>query len=133
MKHNSSRQLMEDLTLTSEELLEDLAYVSITGQMRDCFWAKMFEYFQFRYAYKTVKEEVESEIVNVLSEKKRMELSEVLKYMDKWISSKGGHFQQRYRDRWNKIVFHVVNDSDRIKLAWNEVWLSKEENKVEQA
>jgi hypothetical protein len=129
LSNDSSRQLMEDLTLTSENLLEDLSYISVTGRGKDRFWAQMWQNLRFRYDYRLVKEEVEAEIVHVLSEKERMNLGEVLKHMNTWISVKEKRFQRRHRDRWDKIVFRVVSDSDRIKMAWNELWLAKEENR----
>lgn len=133
LSNDSSRQLMEDLTLTSEELLENLAYVSVTGRMKDKFWVQMWGNLRFRYAYRSVKEEVEAEIVHILSEKARMNLSELLKYMNTWISAKGKRFQRRHRDRWDKIVFQVVSDSDRIEMAWNELWLAKKEKRADSA
>ena len=133
LSNDSSRQLMEDLTLTSEDLLEDLSYIWVTGRSKDRFWVQMLRNLRFRYNYNLVKEEVEAEIVHVLSEKERMNLSEVLKYMNTWISAKEKRFQRRHRDRWDKIVFHVVSDSDRIEMAWNELWLAKEKNRADSA
>ena len=131
--NDSSRQLMEDLTLTSEDLLEDLSYIWVTGRSKDRFWVQMLRNLRFRYNYNLVKEEVEAEIVHVLSEKERMNLSEVLKYMNTWISAKEKRFQRRHRDRWDKIVFRVVSDSDRVEMAWNELWLAKEKNRADSA
>jgi hypothetical protein len=54
LRNDSSRQLMEDFfTLTSEDLLEDLWYICVTGRSKDRFWVQMWRNLRFRYDYIT--------------------------------------------------------------------------------
>ena len=88
LSHDSSKEFVEDLSLTSEELIEDLARLAATGRIKDRFWQGLWQNVTFRLQLRAVRGEIEDEIVRVLSERGRIELGEVLDHMDSWLSAK---------------------------------------------
>lgn len=120
-------------SLTIDELLDDLIYLGITGKVRNRklnYWLNEFKY---RKYYSEAKDNIESLVVEWLSEETKLSAIEVEERLTKWLSRTERRFQRKYNSNWKRIIYYTLLNSRKIEYVWGECYLSPKVGKINQA